>query len=217
MAPTVFVWSVSSSLRLLKFKRQGCEEKEKKKRLFNRLWVKECEEYHFRIIRKCLPSVIVVVPTAPFELCFQLMQVFVLEIIMYTQSIYRYMLKFFFFKSHFQTFVKDMTETIQHGYALFSIANTPLFHHYFKVTTCALKSKTGLQVSPSQGKRKKKKGTALSTTPFSSHCKANIMRQWCQGLSSTFTVQFRMYRLYRTSVIHLSQSNFFFSKPKSSK
>ena len=58
MDSSIFVWSASSSLRLLKFKSQG------KKFHFNHLWVEEWEDYHFRVIRKCLFRVIDFVPTA---------------------------------------------------------------------------------------------------------------------------------------------------------
>lgn len=49
--PSIFVWSASSSLILLKFKSQ------REKWHFNHLWIEEWEDYHFQIIRKCLSRV----------------------------------------------------------------------------------------------------------------------------------------------------------------
>lgn len=58
MDPSIFVWSASSSLILLKFKNP------KRKCHFNHLWIEEWEDYHFQVIRKCLSRVIDFVLTA---------------------------------------------------------------------------------------------------------------------------------------------------------
>lgn len=57
MDPSVFVWSASSALILLKFNSQ-------EENATNRLWLGEWEDYHFRVIRKSLSRVIDFVLTA---------------------------------------------------------------------------------------------------------------------------------------------------------